>query len=196
MDFFTRGSEAQPVADPTTTATVRAMERHDPDLAADELTMLSQYMDFHRATFLSKVEGLTQQQLGTRSIATSELTLAGLAKHLALNEDSWFGEVLTGTPLPEPWASAPFDEDPDWEFHTAPGDAPEDLVALYDAACARSRAHVAGVGDLDALSVELSRKEDQQFSLRWILLHMIEETARHNGHADLLREAIDGVTGE
>jgi uncharacterized damage-inducible protein DinB len=172
------------------------MERHDPDLAADELTTLGQYMDFHRATFLQKIEGLTQEQLATRSVGSSELTLGGLAKHLALNEDSWFGEVLTGTPMPEPWASAPFDDDPDWEWHSASDDSPDDLVAIYNAACERSRAHVAAVGDLDALSVELSRKENQKFSLRWILLHMIEETSRHNGHADLLREAIDGATGE
>jgi hypothetical protein len=117
-------------------------------------------------------------------------------KHLALVEDSWFTEVFAGEPLGEPWAAVDWDADRDWDFHSATQDSPEELLALYDAACQRSRAVVAGAASLDDLSTPLERKGDARFSLRWILLHMIEETARHNGHADLLREAIDGVTGE
>jgi uncharacterized damage-inducible protein DinB len=172
------------------------MDRTDPDLRADERTSLCQFLDFHRATLVSRIEGLTIEQLSiTRR--PSELTLAGLIKHLALVEDSWFVERMAGRPMPEPWLSAPFDDDPDWEFHSAPDDTPEELLALYRDACDRSRAVVAEHDELGALSVAESNREGEgRFSLRWILLHMIEETARHNGHADLLRESIDGLTGE
>ncbi|MBN2624909.1 MAG: DinB family protein [Acidimicrobiales bacterium] len=170
------------------------MERTDPDLAGDDLTLLTQFLDYHRATLVQKVGGLTRAQMATR-LPTSELTLAGLVKHLALVEDSWFTGRLRGLADPEPWASAPWDDDPDWEFHSAVDDEPADLIALYEQACDRSRAAVATVGDLDALSARRSRR-GEPFTMRWILLHMIEETARHNGHADLLREAVDGATGE
>ena len=173
------------------------MERTDPDLTGDELTILTQYLDYHRATLVRKASGLSWEQLATR-IPSSDLTLAALVKHAALNEDHWFGVVLLGRPQSEPWASVPWDDDPDWEFHTALDDDPADLLALYEQTCARSRAHVAeaaAAGGLDALSAPHPRR-DERFSLRWILLHMVEETARHNGHADMLREAADGTTGE
>jgi uncharacterized damage-inducible protein DinB len=171
------------------------MDRTDPDLRADERTTILQFLDYHRATLEGKAAGLTAAQMG-QTLAPSDLTMAGLVKHLALVEDSWFQEVLLGRPLPEPWHSAPFDDDPDWELHSAPDDDPADLLALYRDACERSRAAVEEVGDLAALSVKPSKHGDGQFSLRWILLHMIEETARHNGHADFLRQSIDGETGE
>ncbi len=171
------------------------MERTDPEQTADELTSLSQFLDYHRATLMQKASGLDRQQLGTR-LEPSSLTLAGLLKHHALNEDHWFGTILLGREQHEPWASAPWDDDPDWEFTTAVDDEPGALLTLYADACERSRAAVAQVGDLDALSVRPSRHTGEPFSLRWIFLHMLEETARHNGHADLLRENIDGVTGE
>src|SRR3954451_24282263 len=84
------------------------MARTDPDLVADELTMLSQFLDFHRATLLEKVDGLSHEELNRRAVPTSSLTLAGLVKHLALVEDDWFQVRLLGRPDPEPWASAPF----------------------------------------------------------------------------------------
>jgi hypothetical protein len=170
--------------------------RLDPPVQADERAALSAFLDFHRATLLWKVEGLSQEQLATPAVPTSDLTLAGLLKHLALVEDSWFQEVFLGRELPEPWASAPWAEDRDWEFHTAPTDDPADLVELYRSAADRSRHVVATADSLDVLSVRPDKREEKPFSLRWILLHMIEETARHCGHADLLREAIDGQTGE
>jgi uncharacterized damage-inducible protein DinB len=171
------------------------MPRVKPALDADEATMLAQYLDFQRATLLWKLEGLPAEQLGARPVASTELTLAGLVKHLALVEDDWFQRIFAGNGLPEPWASAPFDEDPDWEFHSAVKDKPDELVELYEAACARSRAVVNVAATLDQSSVGRSRR-GEVFTLRWILLHMIEETARHNGHADILREALDGATGE
>ena len=173
------------------------MERTDPDTVADELTMLTQYLDYHRATLGQKASGLTRAQMAT-TVGASSLTLAGLVKHAALNEDHWFGVVLLGRPPAEPWASAPWDDDPDWEFRTALDDDPAELLALYEETCERSRANVADAaadGGLDHLSAPHPRR-DKRFSLRWILLHMIEEVARHNGHADLLREAADGTTGE
>jgi len=172
------------------------IERTDPDLAVDELTTLVQYLDYGRATLVRHVEGLTSQQLAATT-ASSDLTLAGLVKHLALVEDAWFVETFLGETIPAPWAGIDWGADPDWEFRTARDDSPDYLLGLYHAACDRARAVVAGAESLDALSVGLSRRDDtrgQRFSLRWIILHMIEETARHLGHADLIRQSIDGAT--
>lgn len=171
------------------------MDRTDPQLDGDELTLLSQYLDYHRATLLMKCAGLSQAQLGQR-LPPSTLTLAGLLKHMTLVELSWFEERMLGQALGDPWDSVDWKADPDWEHRTALDDDPAELIRNYEDACERSRAVVRQVGDLDAPSVELSRREGRPFTLRWIMFHMIEETARHNGHADLLREAIDGVTGE
>lgn len=171
------------------------MARIDPDLQADERRSLEQFLDYHRATFLAKLDGLDHAQLN-QALPPSSLTLASLTKHLALVEDSWFHEDFLDTVMPAPWKDAPFADDPDWEFHSAVDDKPAELCELYAAACARSRAIVAAASSLDALSQRTSRREGTPFSLRWIMLHMIEETARHNGHADFLREAIDGVVGE
>jgi uncharacterized damage-inducible protein DinB len=173
-------------------------QRTDPSLAADEATTLVAFLDYHRDTLRLKTEGLTAEQLDQR-LAPSTLTLGALLKHVALNEASWFGEVLHGRPMPEPWASADWDADRDWEMTSARDDSPEELRRLMDASVDQARRDIDAAlaeGGLDFLSAKLSRKEDQQFSLRWILLHMIEEYARHNGHADFLREAVDGVTGE
>jgi len=118
-------------------------------------------------------------------------------KHLALVEDWWFHVIMAGRPEPEPWASAPDEDDPDWEWHSAVDDTLDELLAQYAESCDRSWAVVAETGDLGATSVkESGRTSGRRFSLRWIMLHMIEETARHAGHADLLRQAADGATGE
>ena len=170
------------------------MDRRDPDVDADERTALVQLLDYHRATMLGKAEGLDAAGLAHR-LPPSSLTLGGLLKHLALNEDSWFSERFAGSPALPPWNEVPWDDDPDWEFRTASDDEPEALRSLYREACERSRAAVAAAGDLDQPSAWVDR-EGRRWSLRAILLHMIEETARHNGHADLLREAVDGTTGE
>jgi len=169
------------------------VQRRDPDSAADELTTLTEFLDYQRATLLIKTGGLTGEQL-RRRLPPSSLTLGGLLKHLALVEDIWIQQRFLGLPQSEPWASAPWSEDPDWEFHSAERDGPEQLRALYLAACDRSRLAVAAAA-LDDLSAAADR-EGRHRSLRWILVHLIEETARHNGHADLLREAVDGTVGE
>lgn len=155
--------------------------------------MLSQYLDYHRATVVWKASGLTQAQMAQR-LPSSSLTIAGLVKHLALVEDSWFTERFAG--LGEGmWAGIDWDADPDWELRTALDESPEDLLALYASACDRSRVVMAAADSLDQRSAAPLRT-GEHFTLRWMVLHMIEETARHNGHIDLLRESIDGLTGE
>jgi uncharacterized damage-inducible protein DinB len=171
------------------------MERRDPDLAGDERTLLTQFLDYHRATLLWKVEALDEEQLA-RTTAASSMTLAGLVNHLALVEDQWFRVVLLGEEPAEPWRDVDWKADWDWDWHSATDLPVADLLARYERACAASRDAVASMPSLDALSPPHPRPPHDRFSVRWILLHMIEETARHNGHADLLREAIDGATGE
>jgi uncharacterized damage-inducible protein DinB len=171
------------------------MERTDPDQVGDEITQLTQFLEFNRGTVVTKAEGLDHAGLNATH-APSEMTIAGIVKHLALVEDWWFHQIMGGRDEPEPWASAP-EDDPDWEWHSAGEDSLEELLTQYAESCARSRAVVASFGgDLDATSVRRSRRTGEHFTLRWIFLHMLEETARHAGHADLLREAIDGATGE
>jgi uncharacterized damage-inducible protein DinB len=161
---------------------------------ADELTTLTGFLDFYRAVMIRKAQGLTREQLATR-LGPSELTIAGLIKHLAYAEDIWFDRRLLGNEWAEPWADVDWTADPDWEFHSAVDDDLDELVRLYRHACERSRAAVDAVADLDAMS-KLPNRRGEHFSMRWILIHMIEETARHAGHADLIRESIDGTVGD
>jgi len=169
------------------------MERIHPQPAADERTVITEYLDYHRQTVLLKADGLDRAQLNQR-LEPSDLTLAALIKHLAYVEDHWIQVRFLGATSPEPWASAPFDDDNDWELHSAADDDPDDLRALYEAACQRSRVSLEGV-PLDQLSVGLN-KDGEQWNLRRILVHLIEETARHNGHADFIRQSIDGAVGD
>lgn len=168
--------------------------RIDPDPGGSELRLLEQYLDYQRETMLEKTRGLTKAQL-SRIHPPSELTLSGLLYHLALVEEDWMEVRFSGLAEREPWASADWAADRDWEFHTAPDLEPERLQSRYREACERSRRIVSGAADLDQLSNKPLR-DGQHFSLRWVLLHLIEETARHAGHADFLREAIDGSAGE
>jgi uncharacterized damage-inducible protein DinB len=171
-------------------------ERLDPDLSGDEYTLLTQFLDYHRATLVQKASGLTAEQR-TATLGPSSLTLAGLVHHLAVVEDGWFGCTLLGLPPADWYANAPWDDDPDWEFTVAPDLDFDVVLDRYVAACENSRARTAEAFARDGLdAVGTSQRTGEQFSLRWILLHMIEEAARHNGHADLLREAADGSTGE
>ncbi len=166
------------------------MQERFTNQVSDERTMISEFLDEQRQIFESKVSGLSADQLNRRT-AASTMTLGGLIKHLALVEDSWFHDDFLGLGDPEPWASAPFDEDRDWEWNSAVNDDPPYLLELYRVACERSRATVEAADSLDDVAAKPDRRTGGPISLRWILLHMIEETARHNGHADLLREAID-----
>ncbi|NND12456.1 MAG: DinB family protein [Acidimicrobiia bacterium] len=169
------------------------MERPIRSKAVSERQNLAEFLDYQRATILLKTHGLDSAQAATRSVTPSTLTLAGIVKHLAWVEDHWFQWIFNGVDTIEPWASAPFDQDRDWEFNTARDDDIADTRILYEQACERSRRVYEGAG-LDDLSVGM--RDNEPFSMRWIMLHMIEETARHAGQADLLREAIDGETGQ
>ena len=173
-------------------------DRVDPPLRATEAETLLAFLDYHRATFRAKVDGVDVAGLAA-TVGASSMTLGGMMKHLTLVETSWFSRVLLGLPLGDPWDGVDWDADPDWEWRTGSTDPADELFAAYDAAVERARSHIAGAmaGDgLDTQSVRPSRTEGSPFSLRWILLHMLEEYARHNGHADLLRESVDGTVGE
>ncbi len=166
----------------------------EPPRAGEERETLIAFLDYYRAVIADKAGGLTAAQLDTR-LAPSTLTLGGIVHHLALVENWWFHQVLLGLEPDEPWKSAPFDDDPDWDFAVAATLDPATIVERYQAECARSRAATDAIPDLDRLSIWKNRR-GERFSLRWILVHMIEETARHAGHADLIRESIDGATGD
>ena len=165
----------------------------EPGRAGTERDTLVTFLDYFRSVLIRKAVGLDQTRLGT-TIGTSTLTIGGLVKHMAFVEDHWFHSVLLGNEYPEPWMSADWEASPDWEFDTARHDSPAELLAQFRASVSRSDAAIASVTDLDGLAAR--RPHDQPTSLRWILVHMIEEYARHCGHADLIRESIDGATGD
>ena len=165
-----------------------------PAIDADERAMLIGFLDGNRTVLTRKASGLDAQQL-SQTLPPSDLTLGGLVKHMAAVEDGWFENYFAGRDMPEPWASVDWDADPDWELHSAADDSFEELMALFNAGCDRSRRVVSDTASLDELSVE-AKYEGKRYSLRWILVHMIEEYARHAGHADLLRQSIDGATGD
>jgi uncharacterized damage-inducible protein DinB len=168
--------------------------RPEPVLDGDEITTLLGFLDYQRATLAWKCAGLDDDQLRV-TVPPSALSLGGLLKHLARVEDNWFGEVVAEAPTPEPWASMPWAA----EWQNAADHTGDELRRLWADRCEASRQVVAAAlatGD-DALATTHPAWGGQGHpSLRWILVHMIEEYARHNGHADLLREAIDGETGE
>jgi uncharacterized damage-inducible protein DinB len=174
------------------------IERGLPPLAAPEVDTLRAFLDYHRATLRLKCDGLDARQLSTTH-PPSTLTLGGLMKHLALIESTYFEEILHGEELMQPFDAVDWEADPDWEFRTGDDDA-GDLRRVFEQAIRRADAAIdraLAAGGLDHLSVRTRFGEEGQFySLRRIMLHVIEEYARHNGHADLIREAIDGQVGE
>ncbi|PWH06054.1 mini-circle protein [Brachybacterium endophyticum] len=171
--------------------------RPEPLIDADEWQTLSGFLDYQRATFAWKCSGLDAEQLGRR-LPSSSMSLGGMMKHLAYVEDDWFSRDLHDEPLREPWASVDWRTRPDWEWETGRTDDPADVRALWDECVARARTLAARTYDAEGLGARARRREGGSPgpSLRWIMTHMIEEYARHNGHADLLRESIDGETGE
>ncbi len=171
-----------------------AAMRVEPDPSGSERKLLEQYLDYQRETILSKTEGLSQEQLSLQ-LPSSDLTLAGILYHLALVEESWMEVRFAGLPEREPWREVDWDSDPNWEFRTARDLTPDDLRQRYRDAWDRSVHVTSNTAGVDQLSVH-PRRNGQRFSLRWVLLHLSEETARHAGHADFLREAIDGKVGE
>lgn len=169
----------------------------EPPLAGTEVEHLAGALDRLRITFRWKADDLDADGLRA-SIGTSSLTLGGLLKHLAAVEDYVFTTKLRGEPMGAPWDSNDWDGSNDWEFSSAASDSPEQLYALWDGAVERSRGRLAAAlaaGGLDQL-VDVSGPDGQHASLRRLLCDLIEEYGRHTGHADLLREAVDGRTGE
>ena len=169
----------------------------EPPVAGSEAEHLAAALDRQRATFRWKADGLDAAGLRTR-LETSTMTLGGLLKHLALVEDYYFIGKLGGEPLGPPWDTADLEADPDWEWHSAGTDSPEELYALYDAAVERSRHRLSqalAAGGLDQ-PLAAGWPDGRRPSLRRLLCDLIEEYARHTGHADLIRESVDGRVGE
>ncbi len=163
------------------------VRRVRPTESGTERQTLTQMLDFLRATVVTRTAGLSDEQALTRSVPASELTIASLVKHLTGTERFWFSIDFAGLDVPWPWT----DDDTHGNFPVAPGDTLASLVSEYEAESGRSRAAIAGAA-LD----EVARSDGMDFTLRYALVHRIEETARHCGHLDLLRESIDGARGQ
>jgi len=172
-------------------------DRPEPPPASDEVATILGFLEYQRATFAWKCSGLDAVGLQAR-VGASSMTLGGMMKHLALVEEDWFLRSLHGRDPGPPWKPIDWDADPDWEWRTAAEDTPEQLLALWQDAVARARSAIDEAladGGMNRLA-QRSWPDGRSPSLRWIVCHMIEEYARHNGHADLLREQVDGATGE
>ncbi|MFG1639303.1 DinB family protein [Amycolatopsis sp. NPDC049252] len=157
---------------------------------ADERQALAETVDYYRRTFELKCAGLTPAQLSERSVSPSTLSLHGLVRHLAAVERWWFQLQFAGEDVPNLYHS---DDDPDLEFTELDGDV-EEAFALWHNECERSREIVAAASSLDATGTR--RSTGTPFTLRWLMLRTVGEYARHCGQADLIRERIDGATGE
>jgi uncharacterized damage-inducible protein DinB len=171
--------------------------RPEPPLAAGETATLLGFLDYQRATLEWKCSGVDAAGLAT-TVAASSMTLGGLLKHLAYVESQWFSRSLHGHDPQPPWDTVDWAADIDWDWNSAADDPPDQLFELWRNTVARSRALTAdalSAGGLDQLA-RRTWADGRAPSLRWILCHMIEEYARHNGHADLIRESVDGLTGE
>jgi uncharacterized damage-inducible protein DinB len=164
-------------------------KRTRPSQIAGERATLTGFLQYQRETLAMKCAGLTTEQLRSRAVPPSDLSLLGLVRHLAAVERGWFRAVLNGENIGSLWPQKPGGEYADFDVETAD---PDEAFEVWHEQSARSRAIVDAAESLDTTG----SYGDEVFSLRWILTHMIEEYARHNGHADLLRERIDGATGE
>lgn len=171
--------------------------RPEPPLAGNETDSLLGFLDYQRATLAWKCSGLDAVGLAA-TVGDSSMTLAGMLKHLAYVEDHWTSRWLYGQDPRPPWDTVDWKLDPDWEWHSAADESPDQLLAFWQDAVARSRAIVAEAL-ADGGLAQLARRtwpDGRAPSLRWIMVHLIEEYARHNGHADLIRESVDGLAGE
>jgi uncharacterized damage-inducible protein DinB len=172
-----------------TTPTAPPDTRTQPQLVGDERVLLEGFLDYHRDTLLWKCTDLTPDQLRLRPVPTTNLSLLGLVRHLADVERGWFRCGVAGEDLPPIFFT---EQELDLDIDPPPDADPDADFATYRAEVAACRAAVRDRGLDDTF---LSRRGNT-ISLRWVYLHMIEEYARHNGHADLIRQAIDGATGE
>jgi uncharacterized damage-inducible protein DinB len=163
--------------------------RIDPPFVAGERAMLESWLEYHRATLAWKCEGLDDAQLRERAVPPSPLSLLGLVRHMADVERSWFRRVLGGENVPGIYWT---DDDPDGDFDNVDAADVQEAFATWRAECEHARRNAAAAGSLDVTG----QRRGEAVTLRWILVHMIEEYARHNGHADFLRERIDGAVGD
>jgi uncharacterized damage-inducible protein DinB len=166
------------------------IERTEPPYRLDERTSYDRWLDYHRATLLLKCDGLDGGQLRARPVESSLMSLHGLVRHMAEVERNWFRRVIGGEPLDGGmWWS---DDAPDGDFEIADDDTFATDLAVWQEQVDLARA-IAAAHDLDDTG---TRGDGDVVDLRWVYVHMIEEYARHNGHADLLRELLDGATGD
>ena len=164
----------------------------DPPIIADEREMLVSWLEFHRALLLKKCAGLTAEQLKERSSPPSNLSLLGLVRHMSDVERGWFRQLFSAENVPDLYYT---EANPDADFvEIADADAAQEFET-FAAECEAARQIVAAAPSFDALAKKKSRR-GSIISLRWIVTHMIEEYARHKGHADLIRERIDGAVGD
>ena len=161
--------------------------REAPKTGPGKDTLLT-LLDNNRAVVLWKLHGLSLEEASRPGVG-SGTSLLGLAKHLAFVERWWFDDFFAGNAVDYPWS----EEDPDADFQIEEGETIDDVISLYAEAVVRSNELVAEA-QMDDLSV--GSRGGERFALRWIVAHMIEETARHAGHADIIRELIDGTTGD
>ncbi len=180
-----------------TSPTVDEHDRPEPPQVADEIATLFGFLDHLRATIRWKTNGLSTEQLHSTPLSTT-MTLGGMLKHLAYVEDHWFCHVLTGRERCSPWDSVEWQKDPDWDWNTATEDDAADLRALWSTAVDTSRRQwdLFAAEHTSPLDAPVERPVRGDMNARWIITHMVEEYARHCGHADLLREATDGMTGD
>jgi uncharacterized damage-inducible protein DinB len=163
--------------------------RIDPPFVAGERAMLESWLEYHRATLAWKCEGLDDAQLRERAVPPSPLSLLGLVRHMADVERSWFRRVLGGEDVAGIYWT---DDDPDGDFDNVDAADVQEAFATWQAECEHARRNAAAADSLDVTG----QRRGEAVTLRWILVHMIEEYARHNGHADFLRERIDGAVGD
>jgi hypothetical protein len=160
-----------------------------PDLQPqDERIALVQRLDQYRAIARAPLVDLEWEEASTRLLPASDLTIAGVVRHLAWAEDRWFQGRLLGTEMPAPW-NVPGADDPDSAMRLSPGDTVEGIILLYSEACRRSREALARCDSL-SVAAAIPSFGIGPVNVRWLLVHMIDETARHAGHLDLLRDCL------
>lgn len=164
--------------------------RDDGPMTGGEREVLDHWLDLYRETVLLKIAGLDAEQLAVRAVPPSTLSLVGVVRHLSEVEGYWLGEVLLGEDVPDRYCTP---QSPDGDFDDATAATAAADVAAYEAEVVLRRTRAAGWADLDGPVHGLRR--GKPVNLRWILTHLVEEYARHLGHVDLLREAVDGRTG-
>ncbi|HEY6377725.1 MAG TPA: DinB family protein [Candidatus Dormibacteraeota bacterium] len=167
------------------------IDRIEPPAVAGERTMLAAWLDYHRATLAIKCDGLDAPALRRRAVPPSTLSLLGLVRHMAEVERGWFRRTLAGEDAPPLYYS---EADPDGDFDDVDSADASEAFAAWRGECEHARTLAAAVPSLDEVGAQ--QRHGETVSLRWILVHMIEEYARHNGHADLLRQCIDGAVGD